>query len=277
MIFRIFGLSLILFLFSCSNTAENNTTDSKVKSNNSQVLKYDLEDIIKRDTLKAITIYSPTSYFIYKGEVLGFEYELLKRLSEKLGVHLQIVIAKNLDDMFNMLNLGKGDIIAYGITVTKNRKKKANFTNAYMKIHQVLIQKDDKNKLTDITELGQKTISVRKNSSYIERLKNISNEIGEEIYIDTIPGDRTTDEIIRMIHNGKINYTISDDNIAKVNSTYYHDLDMSVPVSLSQNLAWVVRKSSTNLLNKMNKMIEEYVGSLPYNILYNKYFKNKRK
>jgi len=273
---------LSLLLFSCGNTRDKHLEEDKNTKIDSlltveESIQFDLEDIIKSDTLRAITIYSPTSYFLYKGEVMGFEYELLKRMAEEMGLQLKIIIAKDMDQMIDRLNKGDADIIAYGMTITKNRKKLISFTKPYMKIHEVLIQRKGPDEVTDVTELGERIISVRKNSSYIERLKNVSDEIGENIYIDTIPGKYSTDEIIQMVENGDINYTIADNNISNVNSTYYNDLNMSVPVSLSRNLAWIVRKSSTNLLEELNRMITNSVGGLEYNILYNKYFKNKRR
>ena len=280
-------LLLVPFIFSCSSNTVNSEDKTERQENLTTIsesnlgINIDLDDILERDTLRAITIYSPTSYFIYKGEVMGFEYELLSRLSEVLGVHLKIIVAKDLDDMEAMLNSGEGDIIAYGMTITERRKEKVSFTKPYMKIHQVLVQKS-KNQapntyIDDITQLKNKTVSVRKNSAYAERLVHISKEIGSKIIIDTIDGRFTTPEIIDMVHDGKISYTISDDNIANVSASYYYDLDMKTPVSLSQNLAWMVRKTSPQLLKKMNQLIHKSVGGLNYNLLYNKYFRNKRK
>ena len=286
-IFVFFFLLLASVIFSCSNNTTNQEKEEITQEDSLTLLEpntainIDLDDILKRDTLRAITIYSPTSYFIYKGEIMGFEYELLSRLSESLGVHLKIIVAKDLDNMELMLNSGEGDIIAYGMTITESRKTKVNFTEPYMKIHQVLIQKSKKQApdtyVNDITDLKNKTVSVRKNSAYAERLVHISKEIGSKIIIDTIDGQFTTPEIIDMVHDGKISYTISDDNIANVSASYYYDLDMKIPVSLSQNLAWMVRKTSPKLLEKMNQLIHKSVGGLNYNLLYDKYFENKRK
>ncbi len=52
-----------------------------------------LEDIVESGVLKVITTYSPTGYFLYKGETMGFEYEMFKRLADHLGIGLEIVIA----------------------------------------------------------------------------------------------------------------------------------------------------------------------------------------
>ncbi|MBT7616907.1 MAG: transporter substrate-binding domain-containing protein, partial [Calditrichaeota bacterium] len=81
----------------------------------------DLPDIKARGKLVAIVGYGATNYFVYRGQPMGFEYELLQRLAAHLGVELEITIASNMDEFFQMLNSGKGDIIAHSLAVTKQR------------------------------------------------------------------------------------------------------------------------------------------------------------
>jgi len=69
----------------------------------------DLPEIIKSGELVAITGYNPYSYFIYKGQLLGFEYELLKLLSKDLKLKLKIKVVKDMNKMFDMLDKGEGD------------------------------------------------------------------------------------------------------------------------------------------------------------------------
>src|SRR5918992_491188 len=73
---------------------------------------WDLDDIRKRDTLIVLAPYNSTTYFLYKGEAMGYEYELLKDFAKDVGVELRMVLVQNRDSMFNMLRQGKGDIAA---------------------------------------------------------------------------------------------------------------------------------------------------------------------
>ena len=88
---------------------------------------FDLDKIKERGSLIAIVDNSTTSYFIYKGQPMGYEYELLSLLGEDLGVELQLVITTDIDDAFAKLNGGEGDIVAYNLTVTKERVKRIAF------------------------------------------------------------------------------------------------------------------------------------------------------
>ena len=248
----------------------------------------DLEAIKEDGVLHAITIYNSTSYFLYKGVPMGFEYELLSRLAKNLGLKLKITIAEDIDDLFDMLNNGKGDLIAYGLTITEPRKKMVSFTENHYVTHQALVQrmpdnwrslpgyKIDKQLISNTLELSNDTVWVRENSSYAERIKNLENEIGADIPVAHINGNVTTDEIIKMVVDGEIERTVADYNIASINKTYYPILNIDTRVSFSQRIAWAVRQNSPELLKAINKWINKEKKSDDYYVIYNKYFKNTR-
>lgn len=219
---------------------------------------------------------------------MGFEYELLSRLAKNLGLKLKITIAEDIDDLFDMLNNGKGDLIAYGLTITEPRKKMVSFTENHYVTHQALVQrmpdnwrslpgyKIDKQLISNTLELSNDTVWVRENSSYAERIKNLENEIGADIPVAHINGNVTTDEIIKMVVDGEIERTVADHNIAAINKTYYPILNIDTRVSFSQRIAWAVRQNSPDLLKAINKWINKEKKSDDYYVIYNKYFKNTR-
>ncbi|WP_127845026.1 MltF family protein [Psychroflexus aestuariivivens] len=280
---KIFLLSLVLFM-----ACQSDKNQSEADDNKKYKFSRDLEEIKEEGTLRALTIYSGTTYFLYKGRPMGFEYELLQRLAKDLDVDLEMVIAKDENNLIDLLRDGKGDLIAYGYTITEERSKKINFTMPLYLSHQVLIQRKPENwrrmklhqirekLVTNPVELINDTISVKKNSSYASRVKNLSDELGGPIHIDTLRGTLSTDKVIKKVVDGEIKYTIADENIAFINSSYYPILDISTPLSLSQRIGWAVRKADTNLLTAVNHWLEKAKKTTDYHVIYNKYFKNKR-
>ena len=101
-------------------------------------------------------------------------------------------------------------------------------------------------------DLGGKTIYVQKKSAFASRIKNLSEEIGENINIIEIDS-LEVEEIISLVASGDIQYTVCDENVALVNKTYYNNIDVSTAISFPQNLAWAVKKDSDSLLLTVNK------------------------
>jgi membrane-bound lytic murein transglycosylase F len=261
---------ITLSLFSCQQKEKSKTEESQaeVKMILENSVDRDLDAIKKDGVLKALVVYSSTSYFLYKGQPMGFEYEILKRLAEHLDLKLEIVVSTDLDSEFEILNRGDVDLIAHGMAITNQRKGEVNFTEYLYLTKQVLVQKkpDNYRKISwgalqkqlihDPIELIDDTVSIRRNSNYYERLISLSNEIGGNIVIDTLDSQLSTDEIIKMVANGEIKYTIADENLAKINASYNPILKIDIPISFSQRIAWVTRKKSPNLQAVINKWIK---------------------
>jgi len=284
-------LTLIISLtfFACNDSGNRaDRRDNQSKSDSDAHIPRDLEAIKADGKLTALTTFSNTSYFLYRGQPMGFEYELLQRFADHLDVDLEIKIANNIDSLLPKIRNGEADILAHGMTITTDRKEKVDFTDYLYLTHQVLVQKKPDNwrnmhwseienaLVHDAIELIGDTISIRKNSSYIKRMANLSKEIGGKIHIDTLPGDISTDEIIQMVAEGKIKYTVADNNIASIMASYYPILDIEVPVSFSQRISWAVPPESDSLLAACNDWLAGMKDEVDYYVIYNKYFKNRR-
>lgn len=288
--YLILSTLIVLNVASCKQK-DRIATDDDAEVYNSVVansVDRDWEDIKKDGVLRTLVVYSSTSYFLYKGQPMGFEYELLQRLADHLELELDIVVSNNLDAEFEVLNRGDVDLIAHGMTITNQRKWEVAFTDYLYLTRQVLVQKKPDNYLNmswstlqkhvihNPIELINDTVSVRKNSAYYERLLSLSNEIGGKIIIDTLDSQLSTGEIMDMVANGTIKYTIADENLAKINASSNPILKIDVPISFSQRIAWVTRKKSKNFRTVVNKWIKNQRNKTSYNVIYNKYFNNKR-
>jgi membrane-bound lytic murein transglycosylase F len=245
------------------------------------------EKIQQHKKIVAVTEYNSTDYFIYRGQPMGFHYELLQKLSDYLGMEIEIVLNNDLVDNFAMLQSGDYDLIAMNLTVTRDRSKFLDFTRPIMQTRQILVQRKPENwqkmnqreynkqLLRSALDLSRKEVCVKKKSSYVDRLKSLSEEIGDTIYIKEME-HYTEDEIIELLANKELDYTICDENIAKVNATYYDNIDIKTPVSFSQNIAWAVPKGADTLKAYINKWIMDNVSKKWFVNLYRKYYSNHK-
>lgn len=245
----------------------------------------DLEEIKRRGVLTALTLNSSSTYFVYRGHAMGYEYELLSRFAKSIGVSLEIKIIPDVNAMFDLLNRGEGDVIACNLAVTKDRLQHARFSTPYNFTRQVLVQRlpdewesmglkeMNRRMITSPIELSGKKVYVNKTSSFFSRLHSLENEIGGDIHIVRVPGYIDTEKLIQRVAEGEIDYTVADDNIAQLNATYYPNIDISVQLSFPQQVGWAVRRNNPELLHAINTWFEANQGTSTHAYIYNKYFK----
>jgi membrane-bound lytic murein transglycosylase F len=246
-----------------------------------------IEQIVERSKLVAITGYNAYSYFIYKGEPRGFEYDLVKKLAEHFNVELELKVVNDISEMFEMLERRDGDLIAFNLTVTKDRKNIVDFTDAINTTKQVLVQRkpDNWHKMTlddiekqlirDPSDLIGKRIVARNGSAYIERLQNLSDEIGGDIEIISGDPDLTIEDLVAKVANGEIDFTVSDENIAKLNAAFHRNIDVKTEISLSQRIAWAVKKGSIEFAGDVNHWLDSMKKTVDFAVIYKKYFTNR--
>ena len=200
------------------------------------------------DTLKIGTIYSPTTFFTFRGDTLGYEYERILNFTRNNNIHAEFIIYNNLAEMIEVLDSGKIDVIAYEVPIINEYKNKVLHCGAENITNQVLVQQKNRNLISNVTQLIGKEIYVTKNSKYELRLQNLDNELGGGIIIHTLnPDSIIPEDLIKLVSEGKIQYTIIDRDIAKLNKTYFKNIDISIPVSFEQRASWAVNKNDYRL------------------------------
>ncbi|MDQ3534942.1 MAG: transporter substrate-binding domain-containing protein [Bacteroidota bacterium] len=282
-------LSFSFTFLSCTkNNQEVKSKDNVVVAPKEEPIDFDLIKIKERGSLIAILDNSSTGYFIYKGHPMGYEYELLNLLAQDLGVELELMIVTDLEDAFLKLNRGEGDIIAHNLTITNEREDRIAFTHPHNKVGQVLVQrKPDNWKKLDYDhieaslirephQLIGKQIYARKSSAYLSLLKNLSKEVGGKIIPVEDFGNIDTESLIKKVAAGEIDYTIADENVAKVNQNYYNNIDIQTRLKDDQKIAWAVRKTSPELLEEVNSWIRKMKKKTDYYVIYKKYFESSK-
>ena len=272
--------SLLLIVF-------NSCVKNPVEIKSIQTSFADLDELRDRGKIIAVTDFNSTNYFIYKGEPMGFHFELLRSFSESIGLNLEIITENNINKSIAMLGFGKADLLSVDLTVNSSRKKQIRFTDPISQTRQVLIQRKpnrwrsltsdeiEKSLIRNQLDLAGKTIFVQVGSSSFECLKNLEDEIGDTLSIIQVPYE--AEELISLVAKREIDYAVCDENIAIVNSGYYPIIDVGTPVSFTQNLAWGIRKeNSDKLAAALNTWIASFKKSDTYALLYAKYFRNSR-
>ena len=112
----------------------------------------DFDAILERDTLVMLTQYNSTSYFLYRAEPMGYEYEYLRMFADKHDLYLHTIVVPNRDSLLVLLNQGVGDIVAARMTPTLDDSSKVGFTTSLYQTSPVVVQRDATTEEANIPE-----------------------------------------------------------------------------------------------------------------------------
>jgi len=261
---RIIFLILSVLLFSACRQQNSDKSSSAVSR--------DLYDIAKSDTLKVATMYGSTSYFLFRDELMGYDYEMVENLADYLNLNLEIHIAKTEKEMVQWLHENKVDLVTYNIIETKKLKKNFAFVLPQSESYQVLVQHSGANALSEVTELAGKKVYVNENSIFYDRLKALNDEIGGSIKIVTVDDSISNDDLIDMVAEHKIDYTVAFHNVALLHKSYSKTIDCRMSVGFDQQNGWLVRKNSPKLKKAVVKWSKLPATTQIQSMLFNKYW-----
>jgi len=200
---------------------------------------------------------------------------LLENFAESYNLKLDLKIAENEAKLTELLEAGDVDLVAYNIPITNEGKDTLLYCGREVINEQVLIQRANKGDtiLKDVTELIGKEIWVIHGSKYYNRLVNLNNELGGGISIKVIEKDTvSTEDLIEMVSKGEIPYTVSDEDLAKLNKTYYSNTNILLNISHPQRSAWAVRKNTPELAAALNEWFNSNQNNPRYRAIIKRYF-----
>jgi len=266
---------------------------------------WDLEDIRKRDTLIVLAPYNSTTYFLYRGEAMGYEYELLRDFAKDAGVELRVVLVHDRDSMFTMLREGKGDIAAARLIPLPEDSGRVAFTRELYRSEPVVVQRKGPvseaaanlpaavdtilkkgpaertpglvaraRLITRPGELISKRVDLPDQSPYKQTLMELEDSLSGDIHVVEI--DASDDKLVREVSKGNVQFTIAEGNVAELQQSYYKNIVVLPVIGASKKVAWAVRPNAPVLIGELNRWIgNEKTGPL-FNRLYKKYFTDRR-
>ncbi len=203
------------------------------------------------------------------GDTVGEQFELIRDFCRLQNLNVKYTLESNLNKAIEALDNGDCDVIVRYIPVTTSLRDTLLFTESLIHDKQVLVQRKKVTKKTDADttsyaetfvhnqlELAEKTVTLAENSPSIVRINNLSKEIGDTIYINTIP--RYDNEAIAiMVSKGDFEYTVLGLHAATRLQKEYQNLDIHLSIGFAQLHSWAVRKTSLELCDSLNSFIKK--------------------
>lgn len=196
------------------------------------------QSIEDEGSLRIITRNGPTTYFEDKNGPTGFEYELAKLFADYLQVELEVTVVHSLEDIFLALEDNKAHIAAAGLTITEQRQKRLNFSPDYMDVKQYVLYRTDRLRPKSPADILNSKITIMANSSHDEILTRLQPEYPELSWRSAT--DVETIDLLDMLAEGEIDYTILDSNEYLANRGFYPRLNIGFEIGQPGKLAWAL-------------------------------------
>ncbi len=246
------------------------------------LVERDLAEIRTGGILRMVTTYNSSSYFIHKGGHAGFEYELVARFAREQHLNLEVVVPDADENLVNILNSGRGDVLATGTPCTEDISEYVVETHPYNFVRKVLVLPADDPRPDDPSSLNGLRIHLPLHSSDRALLQDLKQRFNLRFFLVTAGPMVATDELIARVARHEIPATVANENLAMAALSYLPSARIGPTLSDPLPLTWQVRQNSPELLAALNAYLNEHFRMTEdgprrnrvYGILYERYYNN---
>jgi len=177
---------------------------------------------------------------LYEGPegLTGFEHDLVQLFAKELGVKAHFIIPKRFEDLMPMVIQGKAQLAAAGLTVTPDRVSEIRFGPSYQEITQQIIYRRGNQRPRKIEDLVGGKLVVLAGSSHEEELLRLKSQYPDLSWESR--SDLESAELMQMVQDLEIDYTIADSNEFAVNRRFMPNLGVAFDLTEPQPLAWAM-------------------------------------
>ena len=214
--------------------------------------------------------FPPFEYIAKNGSVVGFDIDLIRMVAKKAGYQDIEIVTMDFDALIPALKQGQIDVIAAGMTITEERMKEVDFSIPYWEADQaVLVRAGSGFEPKSVEDLNGKTVGVQTGTTAADYLKGLV----EKGYNITIKEYSSYVLAVEDLKAGRIDAVMVDSPVAKMfEAQYKGQVKIAFTVKTGEKYGFAVQKGNKELLDKINKALQEIMNSPEWDRLVQKYF-----
>lgn len=219
-----------------------------------------LEQVLQRGSITVLSRNGASSYYEDANGPTGPEFELAKAFAEFLGVEMQLELADAFGDLEDMLQQGRGEMIAANISRTENREQLFNFGPDYLETSTLVISRSGKKQPRSMADLVGRKVMVIEGSSYVEVLEAAQLEF-PKLQWET-RDDVGIESLLLALADKAIDVTLIDSSTFELHKAYYPRLEAAFSLPGTVPHAWAFPQGSDHsLVDAANTFMSEAKGS----------------
>lgn len=231
-----------------------------------------------RDSINIAIQISPIGVSTHGDTLGGFYYDMIRQIAAKEHLALKIEAFTQVTSALNDLGSGKYDVVISDIPITGGLRDKYLFTNPIYADRQILVQLTDSitglPPIRSVSDLRGDTVYIAARSPFMSRLRNLSRELGDTIYVfqDKHYGP---EQLMLLTAIGQLKNVVVNEQTARSIAQDYPQLDLSVSLSFNQFQSWAVSERKPKLLDSLNVWIDRFKSTPQFELLVDKYFNER--
>lgn len=232
----------------------------------------DLDGLLERRVLRVLTRNTATTYFLWRGQLKGFEYELAGEFARQQGLRLEMIVPREGESLFDLLREGRGDLIAAGLVPPPERRLDGvTFRRPYDRVsHVVVARSDDQEPPSRFADLRGRTFHVRRGGSFWRTLAPLAADWG--FRLEAVPESLGIPEIISRVATGEYDLTVADNRTLAIERSWRRDVRAALTLRGAIPLSWAVRESNPQLAAAVDAFVKRSHRGLFYNVVHDRYF-----
>ena len=212
--------------------------------------------------------YAPFESQNAKGEIVGFDIDVVKAVAAKAGIEVKFVNTP-WEGIFNTLAQGDRDFLVSSITITDERKQTMDFSSPYFDAQQLMAVKKD-SKIAKFDDLKILKVGVQTGTTGDEVVTKLQ---GKES--TNIKRFESTPLALKELESGGVDAVVADNGVVVhyvANNTASTFKTLADSSFAAEQYGLAVKKGNADLLAKLNKGLADVKGDGTYNTIYANYF-----
>jgi len=212
--------------------------------------------------------YAPFESQNEKGEIVGFDIEVVQAVAAKAGIEVKFVNTP-WEGIFNALGQGDRDMVASAVTITAERKGTMDFSDPYFDAQQ-LIAVGEKSKVAKFGDLKKLKVGVQTGTTGDEAVTKLLGKTSTNI-----KRFESTPLALKELESGGVDAVVADNGVIihyVANNPGGKFKTVSDKEFVPEQYGIALKKGNTELQGKINKGLADIRADGTYDKIYTKYF-----
>lgn len=211
--------------------------------------------------------YKPFEFKDENNKIVGFDMDVIEAMAEEMNMKVEYS-DMDFGGLIIALNNGEFDTIVSAMTITDERKEKADFTEPYLTSGQAIAIMADNDEIKEVADLKGKMITGQTGTTGIQVMKerNDTDKLGA-----TIRDYPNIAQSFLDLKSGVADAVVADLSLVKLYAKENSDIKVVDEMLSEEEFGMAVQKDDDELLKKMNAALNTIKENGTYDEIYKKW------